>query len=62
MKKSFKTRKLNLIRRPFWVDKMGILLHLYAIADYSYVGGGWQGKVHSVIEPAFFKIPILTGS
>ena len=45
----------------FLIDTPGVLLQLYSIGDCSYIGGGWQGSVHSTIEPAFFKIPILTG-
>lgn len=34
------------------VDRVGILPELYAWADLAYVGGGFGGGVHSVIEPA----------
>ena len=56
-----RNKKLGTDTVVILIDRMGILLHLYSIADYCYVGGGWEGKVHSVIEPAFFGIPILTG-
>ena len=45
----------------FLVDTTGILLYLYSISDFCYIGGGFEGSIHSTIEAAFFKIPILTG-
>ncbi len=57
----FKKKPLNITPSILLVDVYGILLHLYAIGDLCYIGGGWRGLIHSTIEPAFFKIPILTG-
>ena len=60
-KKILQSKKIEINTAVILVDRMGILRHLYSIADYCYVGGGWQGKIHSVIEPAFYGVPILTG-
>ncbi len=54
-------KKINIFPSVFLIDILGVLLQLYSIGDISYVGGGWRGSVHSVIEPAFFRMPILTG-
>jgi 3-deoxy-D-manno-octulosonic-acid transferase len=44
------------------VDRHGILGDLYAVADVSYVGGGFQSAgIHSVLEPAAFGAPVLFG-
>lgn len=43
------------------VDKMGILLKLYSIADIAYVGCGFGDGVHSTAEPAGYGIPIISG-
>ncbi len=43
------------------VDTMGLLTQGYSIADLAYVGGGFEGSVHTVIEPVFFGIPVITG-
>ena len=43
------------------IDTVGILPFCYSIADICYVGGGWEGSVHSVIEPAYFGKSIITG-
>jgi 3-deoxy-D-manno-octulosonic-acid transferase len=32
------------------VDSLGVLAHLYKIADYSFVGGSFKKQVHSVME------------
>ncbi len=45
----------------FLIDIVGILPFLYSIADICYVGGGWEGSIHSVIEAACFGLPLLTG-
>ncbi len=50
-------RKNNIII----VDKMGLLTQGYSMADLAYVGGGFEGSVHTVIEPVFFGIPVITG-
>jgi len=43
------------------VDKMGLLLKLYSIADIAYVGCGFGDGVHSTAEPAGYGIPIISG-
>lgn len=43
------------------VDRTGILLGLYALADISYVGGAFGAGVHSVLEPAAYGVPVLSG-
>jgi 3-deoxy-D-manno-octulosonic-acid transferase len=43
------------------VDALGVLPYLYALADVAYIGGGFEGSVHSVIEAAISGAPIVTG-
>jgi 3-deoxy-D-manno-octulosonic-acid transferase len=43
------------------VDKLGLLALLYKEADIVFVGGSFKGSVHSVLEPAIFGRPIITG-
>ena len=43
------------------IDATGILPFLYATADIAYVGGGFEGSVHSVLEPLVCKTAIITG-
>ncbi|MEO6865719.1 MAG: glycosyltransferase N-terminal domain-containing protein [Gemmatimonadaceae bacterium] len=44
------------------VDRMGVLADLYAIATIAYVGGGFHAAgLHSLVEPAVFRAPVLVG-
>ena len=43
------------------VDRVGMLTQLYILADVAYVGGGFGAGVHSVLEPAVYGMPIVTG-
>lgn len=43
------------------VDEIGYLLGLYYYGHIAYVGGAFGKGVHSVIEPAGFGLPIITG-
>ncbi len=43
------------------IDKMGVLAGLYAVGWSVYVGGGFGVGVHSVIEPAAHKVPVMFG-
>lgn len=42
-------------------DSIGDLKYLYKYCDISYVGGGFDQGVHSVLEAAVFHRPIITG-
>lgn len=43
------------------VDQMGILVELYSHAHIAWVGGGFEGSVHTVPEPAGYGLPVFTG-
>lgn len=44
------------------VDRFGVLGDLYALANVSFVGGGFHSAgLHSVLEPASFGAPVLFG-
>ena len=43
------------------VDSIGLLSELYSESDIAYVGGGYTGKLHNIIEPAAKKNMILFG-
>ena len=43
------------------VDTVGILADLYSVAELAYVGGGFGGGVHSVIEPAVYGCVVSFG-
>lgn len=43
------------------IDNIGLLSSLYSIADYAYIGGGFQKGIHNILEPAVFYIPVFFG-
>ncbi|MBU6153454.1 MAG: hypothetical protein KGP28_04050 [Bdellovibrionales bacterium] len=43
------------------ISEVGILVEIYAEADFAFVGGGFGKGIHSVIEPAAFGIPVASG-
>ncbi len=43
------------------LDRVGYLKQCYALGDYCYVGGGFQGGVHNVLEPAIYGLPTAVG-
>ncbi|PJE04596.1 MAG: hypothetical protein CK427_02135 [Leptospira sp.] len=43
------------------MDELGLLAYAYQHANLVYVGGGFQHRIHNVIEPAYFGNPIFTG-
>lgn len=43
-------------------DALGILAFAYFYGRIAYVGGAMHNKVHNVLEPAYFGLPLLTGS
>ncbi|MBK8393966.1 MAG: 3-deoxy-D-manno-octulosonic acid transferase [Leptospiraceae bacterium] len=42
-------------------DVLGILAFAYFHGSLAYIGGAVHNKVHNVLEPAYFGLPLLTG-
>ncbi len=47
--------------RYLLVDEMGILVELYPVADWAFVGGGFHLGIHSTIEPAVAGLQVICG-
>jgi len=47
--------------RVLIIDNVGMLSNLYQYGDIAYVGGGFTGALHNILEPAAFGMPILFG-
>jgi hypothetical protein len=47
--------------RYLLIDEMGLLVELYSIADWAFVGGGFHQGIHSTIEPAVAGLRIMCG-
>jgi 3-deoxy-D-manno-octulosonic-acid transferase len=43
------------------VDSMGILAHLYRYAFVAFIGGGFGGGIHNILEAAAFGVPVMFG-
>jgi 3-deoxy-D-manno-octulosonic-acid transferase len=44
------------------VERVGVLAQLYSVAHVAYVGGGFGSRgVHSVLEPAAARVPVVVG-
>jgi 3-deoxy-D-manno-octulosonic-acid transferase len=43
------------------LDTIGHLASAYAYGKIAYVGGGFTGKLHNILEPAVFGLPVLFG-
>jgi len=44
------------------VERLGVLAQLYSVAHVAYVGGGFGDRgVHSVLEPAAARVPVVVG-
>lgn len=47
--------------RAVLIDRVGILAEIYHMADLAFVGGGFRGSIHNVMEPAVAGLPVLFG-
>ena len=43
------------------LDTIGQLSNTYSYADIAYIGGGFSGSLHNILEPAVFGVPVLFG-
>lgn len=47
--------------RVLIIDNIGMLASLYAYGDFAYVGGGFRGALHNLLEAAAYGMPIFFG-
>jgi 3-deoxy-D-manno-octulosonic-acid transferase len=43
------------------LDCIGKLANAYSYGTFAYVGGGFTGSLHNILEPAVFGLPVLFG-
>ncbi len=43
------------------LDTIGNLANAYSYGFYAYVGGGFSGSLHNILEPAVFGLPVIFG-
>lgn len=51
----------NLTAQTIVFDVLGVLAFAYQAADFAYVGGALHNRVHNILEPATFGLPLMTG-
>jgi 3-deoxy-D-manno-octulosonic-acid transferase len=48
-------------KRILILDTIGHLTSAYRYGDLAYVGGGFTGKLHNILEPGAFGLPVIFG-
>ena len=43
------------------IDEIGVLSKIYRYADIAYIGGGFGGGIHNVLEAVAFGLPVIFG-
>jgi 3-deoxy-D-manno-octulosonic-acid transferase len=43
------------------IDNIGYLNKIYALGSIALIGGGFSGKLHNILEPAAYGVPVLFG-
>jgi 3-deoxy-D-manno-octulosonic-acid transferase len=43
------------------IDCIGKLSNAYSYGNFAYIGGGFTGKLHNILEPAVFGLPVIFG-
>jgi 3-deoxy-D-manno-octulosonic-acid transferase len=43
------------------LNTIGYLTDAYAYGEIAYVGGGFSGKLHNILEPSVFGLPVIFG-
>ena len=43
------------------LDSIGQLANAYQYGDIAYIGGGFSGKLHNILEPSVFGLPVIFG-
>jgi 3-deoxy-D-manno-octulosonic-acid transferase len=51
----------NLDCQVLILDTIGHLTNAYQYGDFAYIGGGFSGSLHNILEPAVFGLPIFFG-
>ena len=43
------------------MDTIGQLANAYSYGNFAYIGGGFSGNLHNILEPAVFGLPVIFG-
>jgi len=53
------SKGVDIDARVLIIDSIGLLSKIYYHGDCAYVGGGFNGGLHSTLEPAVFGLPVI---
>jgi 3-deoxy-D-manno-octulosonic-acid transferase len=51
----------NSSKKVLLIDSIGKLANAYSYGEIAYVGGGFSGSLHNILEPAVFGLPVIFG-
>jgi 3-deoxy-D-manno-octulosonic-acid transferase len=51
----------NLAKQVLILDTIGHLTAAYSFGSFAYIGGGFTGKLHNILEPAAYDLPVVFG-
>jgi 3-deoxy-D-manno-octulosonic-acid transferase len=43
------------------IDSIGILSNIYQYGNLAYIGGGFRGGIHNILEAVAFGLPVIFG-
>lgn len=52
---------VNVDKKILLIDSIGKLANAYSYGEIAYVGGGFSGSLHNILEPAVFGLPVIFG-
>lgn len=52
---------LNSTKKLLLIDCIGKLANAYNYGQIAYIGGGFSGSLHNILEPAVFGLPVIFG-
>lgn len=61
--KCIRLSEINSVSREtvILVDCIGLLHQLYQFANIAFIGGGYTGRLHNILEPAVYGLPVVFG-
>jgi 3-deoxy-D-manno-octulosonic-acid transferase len=54
-------KKESIDKQVLILDTIGLLSFAYKYGRLAFVGGGFRGQLHNILEPAVYGLPVLFG-
>lgn len=58
---TYESASNKLSAKVLLIDSVGILSRIYRYGDAAFIGGGYTGNLHNILEPASYGIPVCFG-